>query len=87
MSNVEDGADSARQDAYKSYLVRAKKATAENRFPSDILQRIDDELDGTFPPLGLFQRGRPMRDDLREFLLAWVVYRSDEGLGYVSLSF
>lgn len=45
---------------------------------------MEKDFDKTFPPLKLFGRGSPMRAELREFLCAWVVYRSDDGLGYVS---
>ena len=55
------------------------------RFPADILEQLERDMDGTLPTLRLYVRGSPMRDDLREFICAWVVYRSDEGLGYVSM--
>lgn len=71
-------------DAYKFYVTRAKKAVDSGRFPQDTLDRMDKEMDETLPTLKLFGPSGPMREDLREILCAWVVYRSDSALGYVS---
>jgi hypothetical protein len=39
---------------------------------------------GTLPALHIFLPGAgPLSEDLRDMLCAWVVARSDEGLGYV----
>lgn len=70
-------------DTYKSCVVRAKKAIESGRFPPDILERIEQDLDGTLVHLRLFQKGSPLREDLRELITAWVVYRSDTAMGYV----
>lgn len=70
-------------EAFKMYLSRAKKAIDSGRFPQDTLEVIERDMDRTLPQLKLFIPGSPMRDDLREVLCAWVVYRSDDGLGYV----
>ena len=71
-------------DAYKSYAKRARRAVLDNRFPPEILDKIERDLNDTLPTLKLFTSGSPLREDLRELLCAWVVCRSDEGLGYVS---
>ena len=71
-------------DAYKSYLNRSSKARKNGSFPADTLEAIDAEMSETLPTLRLFGEGGPMRNDLRELLCAWVVARSDDGLGYVS---
>lgn len=70
-------------DAYKAYSARARRAIEAGRFPPDVLEWIERELDDTLPTLKLFTPGSPLRDDLRELLCAWVVCRSDESLGYV----
>lgn len=72
-------------DLYKSCVARSKKAIASGRFPPDILERIEADLDNTLINLRLFQHGSPLRSDLHELICAWVVYRSDTALGYVSL--
>jgi hypothetical protein len=72
-------------DLYKSCVARSKKAIASGRFPPDILERIETDLDNTLINLRLFQHGSPLRSDLHELICAWVVYRSDTALGYVSL--
>ncbi|WWD20397.1 hypothetical protein CI109_104873 [Kwoniella shandongensis] len=72
----------ASKDAYRMYASRAKKAIESGRFPQETLERIEKDLDETLVTLKLFGRGSPVRDDLKEMLCAWVVYRSDEGLGY-----
>ena len=66
-------------------MARSKKAIASGRFPADILERIETDLDKTLVNLHLFQHGSPLRADLHELICAWVVYRSDTALGYVSL--
>jgi hypothetical protein len=78
--------DSRIVEAYKAYLARARKAIDQGRFPQNILDRLEADMDDTLPTLKLFVPGSPMRDDLREFVCAWVVYRSDDALGYVSPS-
>ncbi|WWC92902.1 uncharacterized protein L201_007864 [Kwoniella dendrophila CBS 6074] len=69
--------------AYKSYVARAEKAQKGGRFPQDILDQMEKDMDDTLPTLRMFHRGSPLRDDLREVMCAWVVYRSDDGMGYV----
>lgn len=72
------------KDAYKTYLARAKRSIDNGRFPQSILDRLEKDMTETLPTVRMFVPGSPMRDDLREFICAWVVYRSDDGLGYVS---
>ncbi|KAK1923371.1 rab-GTPase-TBC domain-containing protein [Papiliotrema laurentii] len=70
------------KDAYKTYLARARRAIDYGRFPKDVSDQMEQDMDVTLPTLRLYVRGSPMRDDLRDFVSAWVVYRSDDGLGY-----
>ncbi|WVN87461.1 uncharacterized protein L203_102643 [Cryptococcus depauperatus CBS 7841] len=70
------------KDVYRIYLARARKGLENERFPPDLLQTIEHDLDDTLVTLKLFQRDSPLRDDLKELICAWLVYRSDEGLGY-----
>ncbi|GMK56512.1 hypothetical protein CspeluHIS016_0303520 [Cutaneotrichosporon spelunceum] len=70
------------KDAYNGYLRRAQRALENGRFPVDILEQIEVDLDETLPILHVFQRGSPVRDELQELICAWVVYRSDSGRGY-----
>lgn len=71
-------------DIYKTYLARARKGLATGRFPVDLLKTIEGDMDNTLVTLKVFTRGSPLRDDLRELICAWLVFRSDERLGYVS---
>lgn len=50
----------------------------------DLLKTIEGDMDNTLVTLKVFTRDSPLRDDLRELICAWLVFRSDEGLGYVS---
>ncbi|KAI0784947.1 RabGAP/TBC [Abortiporus biennis] len=72
------------KDAFKSYLARANRALNTNTFPTTVLGLIDDDIKTTLPTLHLFapQVG-PLYQDLKDILCAWVVSRSDEGLGYI----
>ena len=74
-------------DAYRSYVARANKAISSGRFPQDTLDAIERDMSNTLPQTKMFVAGSPMRVDLKELLTAWVVYRSDDGLGYVSLAY
>lgn len=69
-------------DAYQGYLRRAHRALESGRFPPDILEQIEADLTDTLPILHVFQPGSPLRDELRDLVCAWVVYRSDSGRGY-----
>jgi TBC1 domain family member 14 len=49
-----------------------------------MLEAMEDDILGTLPSLHLFHpETGPMYPDLKDLLCAWVVSRSDEGLGYV----
>lgn len=49
-----------------------------------MLDLIDEDISGTLPSLHLFAPSRgPLYQDLKDMLCAWVVARSDDGLGYV----
>ncbi|KAG8930374.1 hypothetical protein FRC02_004291 [Tulasnella sp. 418] len=76
------------KEAYKSCLARAKRAIAINSFPEDSMREIEEDIRGTLPALHLFHpETGPMYEDLKSILCAWLVARSDEGLGYVSGQF
>lgn len=71
-------------DSFKSCLARANKALSMGRFPVDILNLIEEDVKTTLPSLHLFlPEVGPLYQDLKDMLCAWVVARSDEGLGYV----
>ncbi|KAI0828943.1 RabGAP/TBC [Trametes gibbosa] len=72
------------KDSYKTCSSRAKRALASGSFPTTVLNLLEEDIRTTLPSIHLFapERG-PLYQDLREMLCAWVVARSDEGLGYV----
>ncbi|KAI8995287.1 RabGAP/TBC [Trametes punicea] len=72
------------KDAYKTCLSRAKRALASGSFPTTVLSLLEEDIRTTLPSIHLFvpEKG-PLYQDLRDLLCAWVVARSDEGLGYV----
>ena len=46
---------------------------------------LEDDIATTLPSIHLFTPGKgPLYQDLQDMLCAWVVARSDEGLGYVT---
>lgn len=70
-------------DHFRSCLARAKRALASNLFPQATLDLIEQDIQCAFPQLHLFHpETGPMYADLKDMLHAWVVSRSDEGLGY-----
>ncbi|KAI1793168.1 RabGAP/TBC [Ganoderma leucocontextum] len=72
------------KDSFKTYLSRAKRALASGSFPTTVLGLIDDDIRTTLPSINVFMPGKgPLYQDLQDMLCAWVVSRSDEGLGYV----
>lgn len=72
------------KDTYKTCLSRANKAIAHGTFPTTVLGMIEEDIKTTLPTLHVFMPGTgPMYQDLKDMLCAWVVSRSDEGLGYV----
>ena len=71
-------------DAYRACNSRANRALSAGTFPAPVLVLIEEDIATTLPSLHLFipERG-PLYQDLKDMLCAWVVARSDEGLGYV----
>jgi len=43
---------------------------------------MEVDIDNTFPTLHVFHKGSPMREDLKDLISAWVVWRSDQARGY-----
>jgi TBC1 domain family member 14 len=72
-------------DNYRACLARAKRALSNGTFSTATLSSIEDDISSTLPSLHIFhpQTG-PLYQDLKDMLCAWVVSRSDEGLGYKS---
>ncbi|KAF9270640.1 hypothetical protein L218DRAFT_889248 [Marasmius fiardii PR-910] len=71
------------KDNYRSCLARAKKALNAGTFPAATLTMIEEDISSTLPALHIFHRETgPLYADLKDMLCAWVVARSDEGLGY-----
>ncbi|THH13468.1 hypothetical protein EW146_g6750 [Bondarzewia mesenterica] len=72
------------KDSYRTCLARAKRALAAGTFPTTTLSLIERDVSKTLPSLHIFHSEMgPMYQDLKDMLYAWVVARSDEGLGYV----
>ncbi|KAL0572924.1 hypothetical protein V5O48_009037 [Marasmius crinis-equi] len=72
------------KDNYRSCIARAKKALNAGTFPAATLTMIDEDIASTLPALHIFHHETgPLYADLKDMLCAWVVARSDEGLGYV----
>lgn len=72
------------KDTYRTCLARAKRALAAGTFPTTTISLIEDDVLNTLPSLHIFHpETGPMYQDLKDMLYAWVVARSDEGLGYV----
>ncbi|KAG6837664.1 hypothetical protein H0H93_004940 [Arthromyces matolae] len=68
---------------YRISLSRAKKALNSNMFPRDVLDTIEQDISTTLPSLHIFHpKTGPLYEELKDMLCAWVVTRSDEGLGY-----
>jgi len=72
------------KDVFKSCLARANRALSAGTFPTTVLGLVEDDIRTTLPALHLFTpETGPLYQDLKDMLCAWVVARSDEGLGYV----
>ncbi|KAF8602274.1 RabGAP/TBC [Ceratobasidium sp. AG-I] len=72
------------KDTYKRCLARANRAMASGAFPVETLAIIEEDIRATLPALHIFHpETGPLYQDLKDLLCAWVVSRSDEGLGYV----
>jgi TBC1 domain family member 14 len=71
-------------DTYRICLARAKRALSAGTFPTTSLSLIEEDVRSTLPSLRIFHPDSgPMYAELKDMLYAWVVSRSDEGLGYV----
>ncbi len=71
-------------DTYKSCLARAQKALSSGSFPSTTVHLMEEDIGSTLPTLHIFNSSSgPLYQDVKDLLCAWVVARSDEGLGYV----
>lgn len=71
-------------DTYRMCLARALRALSAGTFPTTTLNLIDEDIRTTLPMLHIFTPNvGPLYQDLKDMLCAWVVSRSDEGLGYV----
>ena len=65
-------------------MSRAGRALSVGSFPAAVLDAIEADIETSLPTLHLFAPGRgPLYQDLKDMLCAWVVARSDEGLGYI----
>ncbi|CEL54275.1 TBC1 domain family member 14 OS=Homo sapiens GN=TBC1D14 PE=1 SV=3 [Rhizoctonia solani AG-1 IB] len=72
------------KDSYKRCLARANRALSSGSFPVETLAIIEEDIRATLPGLHIFHpETGPLYPDLKDLLCAWVVSRSDEGLGYV----
>ncbi|KAI0278165.1 rab-GTPase-TBC domain-containing protein [Russula aff. rugulosa BPL654] len=72
------------QDTYRICLARAKRALSAGTFPTTSLSLIEEDVRSTLTCLHIFDPDSgPMYGELKDMLYAWVVSRSDEGLGYV----
>ena len=70
-------------DHLRSCLVRAKRAISANLFPQSTLNLIHQDVLSTLPSLHLFHpHSGPLHNDLKDMLYAWVIARSDQGIGY-----
>ncbi|KAF7347715.1 Tbc1 domain family member 14 [Mycena venus] len=71
------------KDNYRTCLARAKRALGSGAFPSATLSLIEQDISTTLPSLHIFHHETgPLYPDLKDMMCAWVVSRSDEGLGY-----
>ncbi|KAI0001711.1 hypothetical protein BJV77DRAFT_969311 [Russula vinacea] len=71
-------------DSYRICLARAKRALSAGTFPTTSLGLIEQDVRSTLPSLHIFHPDSgPMYVELKDMLYAWVVSRSDEGLGYM----
>jgi TBC1 domain family member 14 len=71
-------------DNYRTCSARAKRALSSGTFPEVTLTVIEDDILSTLPALHIFHPSTgPLYQDLKDMLCAWVVSRSDEGLGYI----
>ncbi|KAF9486446.1 RabGAP/TBC [Pholiota conissans] len=73
------------KDHYRTCLSRARRALSSGVFPQTTLDLMEQDMLTTLPSIHLFLKETgPMYGDLKDMLCAWVVSRSDEGLGYTA---
>ena len=71
-------------DSYRTCLARAKRALSSGVFPAETVKLMEEDILRTLPALHIVHpETGPLYQDLKDMLCAWVVSRSDEGLGYV----
>ncbi|KAJ7597469.1 rab-GTPase-TBC domain-containing protein [Mycena floridula] len=71
------------KDTYRTCLARAKRAITSGNFPAATMTLIEEDIAGTLPALHIFHHETgPLYSDLKDMLCAWLVARTDEGLGY-----
>ncbi|KAK2460115.1 hypothetical protein APHAL10511_007881 [Amanita phalloides] len=71
------------KDHYRACLSRAKRALSSGAFSKTILSLIEEDISTTLPSIHIFNRDSgPLYSELKDMLCAWVISRSDEGLGY-----
>ncbi|CED84725.1 Uncharacterized conserved protein, contains TBC domain [Phaffia rhodozyma] len=71
--------------SYTTHVQRFIISMEKQAFPTRILQQLEQDASEAYPGLTVFKPNEgTMYPKLREFLGAWVVARSDEGLPYVS---
>ncbi|KAJ7170024.1 rab-GTPase-TBC domain-containing protein [Mycena filopes] len=71
------------KDNYRTCIARAKRALGSGAFPSATLSLIEQDISTTLPSMHIFHHDNgPLYSDLKDMMCAWVVSRSDEGLGY-----
>ncbi|KAJ1302599.1 hypothetical protein OPQ81_002916 [Rhizoctonia solani] len=72
------------KDSYNRCLARANRALKSGSFPTETLAILEEDIRSTLPGLHIFHpETGPLYQDLKDLICAWVVSRSDEGLGYV----
>ncbi|QRV80222.1 TBC1 domain family member 14 [Ceratobasidium sp. AG-Ba] len=72
------------KDTFRRCLARANRAIASGGFPTETMAILEEDIRVTLPALHIFHpETGPLYQDLKDLLCAWVVSRSDEGLGYV----
>ncbi|KAL7415724.1 rab-GTPase-TBC domain-containing protein [Mrakia frigida] len=70
--------------SYASHVRRFEISLERQAFPKTVLAELEKDASSAYPGLKLFKKDGAMYAGLREFLGAWVVARSDEGLSYAS---
>lgn len=71
-------------DHFRTCSSRARRALSSNTFPQPALDLIESDILSTLPSLHIFHPATgPLYQDLKDMLCAWVVSRTDEGLGYM----